>query len=814
MHAYSANRRIRVGRAIGSAWAPTSGILPGCALAVFILSVLTLPWYRRTGELDDRLQRRIYVDDFTLWSRRPAAEAGEAAEAVREALRVTADFELALGWRLNRGKSAQFANTAAMRRWLAAQSPMAASTSFKDLGVVATAGRARRCAVAPARVLDAVGRFVRIGRLPVSFRQRCMMGAAAGTAAGMYGAACGRPPARELAGLRAAARHAVCRGGLRAAAEVVFGVLSPSWRLDPAAVAAIAPLWQLAKAQRRGRFPRDLWRAAEGAIAAGHGRAQGPLAAAARSLSELQLGTDVECWHGVPSAPAGWRPADRPLQDTRDVLLAAWARREARALAARRADFAYVGAGVDRWASRRLLESGELAPDAAGALRAVLTGNVITESVAAKWGKPERCPHCGAAREDRQHRFWECPRWSEPRNSALAAGGFTATALRARLPAGVANSGVLPQDVRLAALAAAASAPLPTPALPAPALPPGAQAGRCRAWTDGACVHPADPLLARAGWGLRLERPGAPLAEHRGPVDGAQTAQRAELTAALSAVSLAGSPVEIITDSQYVRNGMVALRGGASPRDWTHADLWSLLEPYCQTGFAIARWVKGHLDAAAAAERGVSEEDRRGNAEADRLAGEAAEARLPATNLLQARAVQLHALQVLQKMLAEVELAALKANHGSDGRGAPRVQRRWTAPRPRRRPGRRNPRAADDAAVAAAVAAAAGPRGQGRAAAPAPRRGGAAEAQTLFAGGAWCAHVASQGPGWVACLRCGCWAPHWDRLASRPCGGRIPVLPPRAAALLLLPAARAGGADSAWRAALRERLAERPGAPD
>ena len=116
MCAYKADRRLRVGRAVGDAWAPSSGILPGCALAVFILRVLTLPWHKRTGEIDDRLRRRIYVDDFTLWERRAAEEAGEAAESVSEAVRLTSAFEQAMGWRLNRDKSVQFANSAAVRR--------------------------------------------------------------------------------------------------------------------------------------------------------------------------------------------------------------------------------------------------------------------------------------------------------------------------------------------------------------------------------------------------------------------------------------------------------------------------------------------------------------------------------------------------------------------------------------------------------------------------------------------------------------------------------------------------------------------------
>eukprot|EP00974_Lingulodinium_polyedra_P015593 1510133-Lingulodinium_polyedra.AAC.1 len=60
------------------------------------------------------------------------------------------------------------------------------------------------------------------------------MGAAAGTSAGMYGVACGPPPARELAGSRRVARDAAMRGALRCASKVVFGLFSPTWRVGPA----------------------------------------------------------------------------------------------------------------------------------------------------------------------------------------------------------------------------------------------------------------------------------------------------------------------------------------------------------------------------------------------------------------------------------------------------------------------------------------------------------------------------------------------------------------------------------------------------
>ena len=87
--AYSARRRVRVGRAVGDPWTPSRGILPGCALAVFFLSVLTWPWQRRTRSIGDRLRQGVYVDNFTLWARGPAQEAAELGEAVRGAMQLT-----------------------------------------------------------------------------------------------------------------------------------------------------------------------------------------------------------------------------------------------------------------------------------------------------------------------------------------------------------------------------------------------------------------------------------------------------------------------------------------------------------------------------------------------------------------------------------------------------------------------------------------------------------------------------------------------------------------------------------------------------
>eukprot|EP00974_Lingulodinium_polyedra_P077704 7523014-Lingulodinium_polyedra.AAC.1 len=58
-------------------------------------------------------------------------------------------------------------------------------------------------------------------------------------------------------------------GAGRAVAEVVFGILSPIWRLDPAAVATIGPIMMAVRALRAGTVALDWWRGALAAVAAG-----------------------------------------------------------------------------------------------------------------------------------------------------------------------------------------------------------------------------------------------------------------------------------------------------------------------------------------------------------------------------------------------------------------------------------------------------------------------------------------------------------------------------------------------------------------
>eukprot|EP00974_Lingulodinium_polyedra_P088144 8546763-Lingulodinium_polyedra.AAC.1 len=57
-------------------------------------------------------------------------------------------------------------------------------------------------------------------------------------------------------------------GAGRGASEVVFGLLSPAWRLDPAAVAVIGPVMMAVRAVRAGTVELRWWQDALGAVAA------------------------------------------------------------------------------------------------------------------------------------------------------------------------------------------------------------------------------------------------------------------------------------------------------------------------------------------------------------------------------------------------------------------------------------------------------------------------------------------------------------------------------------------------------------------
>lgn len=116
--------------------------------------------------------------------------------------------------------------------------------------------------------------------------------------------------------------------------------------------------------------------------------------------------------------------------------------------------------------------------------------------------------------------------------------------------------------------------------------------------TDGACSGNPGP----GGWGAILQFNG-----HVKELSGgapATTNNRMELTAAIEALKALKGPcvVELHTDSEYLRNGIMQWIRGWKRNGWKtaakkpvkNADLWQALEAETASHEIDWRWVKGH----------------------------------------------------------------------------------------------------------------------------------------------------------------------------------------------------------------------------
>ncbi|MBV9076433.1 MAG: ribonuclease HI [Methylobacteriaceae bacterium] len=123
---------------------------------------------------------------------------------------------------------------------------------------------------------------------------------------------------------------------------------------------------------------------------------------------------------------------------------------------------------------------------------------------------------------------------------------------------------------------------------------------RVTIYTDGACSGNPGP----GGWGALLIS-GA----HERTLSGAEprtTNNRMELMAAISALEALKGPsdVDLFTDSQYVRNGILSWIAGWKSKGWLTADrkpvknedLWRRLDEARSRHKVAWHWVRGHAD--------------------------------------------------------------------------------------------------------------------------------------------------------------------------------------------------------------------------
>ncbi len=123
------------------------------------------------------------------------------------------------------------------------------------------------------------------------------------------------------------------------------------------------------------------------------------------------------------------------------------------------------------------------------------------------------------------------------------------------------------------------------------------------AYTDGACSGNPGP----GGWGVLLQaRDGGSVVKERALSGGEAdtTNNRMELLAAISALEALGRPtaITLVTDSQYVKNGVTGWIHGWKRNGWRtaarkpvkNAELWQRLDA-AQAGHEVTwQWVKGH----------------------------------------------------------------------------------------------------------------------------------------------------------------------------------------------------------------------------
>ncbi len=128
------------------------------------------------------------------------------------------------------------------------------------------------------------------------------------------------------------------------------------------------------------------------------------------------------------------------------------------------------------------------------------------------------------------------------------------------------------------------------------------QTNTYKIFTDGACSGNPGP----GGWGARIESSGSSennVQEIKGG-ETATTNNRMELTAAIEALNSLpdGAQVQLITDSNYVKDGITQWLKNWKMRGWRTAskkpvknkDLWQALDAASTRHTIEWRWVRGH----------------------------------------------------------------------------------------------------------------------------------------------------------------------------------------------------------------------------
>eukprot|EP00662_Eupelagonemidae_sp_cell21_P056944 gene56944-biopygen61147 len=645
---------------LGEEFFATNGILQGCPLSGAALNALVAVWAKAVAAEVPDAETDAYADDTYITSH------GENAsfEAVEKGHALTVKFADLTGQKLHPTKSISFSSEKRKGRGLAiggVQLPWESTVTSLGAPLNLTKQKRRKTGPLEARAQKAQAMARRVEHVPLPFRVRSAIAAAAPVPRGIWGC-----ETHELAKSREVRFRANVTRGIwgshhrKRCPEIVHTLLTPGHRTDPHQAALFRRV--IALSSRLAQRPQMLAKVRVAWECDHDPQVDGPVGRVRNALRELgwswpsaeTLKTEAGVEFDMRVARSG-----RLAHELREALRHTMWRQAAKR---RPKDMEGLERGLDRNATMALLNSRELTALLQGYLRVILAGAVWTQDRLQRCAVVPSaiCEYCTMEEvEDQKHRYWRCPAWRHVRERHRAA-----TALyRTDWPKCLQCCGLMPEDMTGdfdAGFEEDYTADRHAPEImqvDANEQPPGVGVsptpgkeqqhdsrvetiveGHVVVWTDGAATNNQHWELRRGGYGAFWgTRHSANISEALpGEYPGEQSNNRAELMAVLCVLKReAERAIEIRTDSQYVYDGCLLRRPVWRENKWRrkmgspvaidHADLWQELDAMWEArakgpGPPRLTKVKGHAKLEDVAQGRVQPIDRWGNDSADFLA--------------------------------------------------------------------------------------------------------------------------------------------------------------------------------------------------
>ena len=661
---------------ISAAQGSSTGAPEGDAMSV--AATVSLCWLLHQVLAEFDVKASLFVDNWA-WT----TDLHDAHEvALRETLSLCKSLRLEVDWH----KSFSWSRDKAGKEWwetygpsiLPAGAPFHYLHNAKDLGTMMHYRGPRVLGSFLVRLEEGHARLRRLGSQPRPLVNKAHLVQTSVWPAVFYGTEGRAVSVKHVAGLRSAAAKTLVGGHHHVNPHLALTCLSATL-LDPEPYQLVAMLRTLRRTLLKypavGRSILKLTCQASGSPY----QACGPAAALKAVLVRNEWEMSPE---GLLRGPGNLRLCitNCAARDIRAVIEAAWAHQVRKAVSHRNG-LGHVDV-PDVHTTACLLKRFSV-PEQRTLARHI-TGGFQTGATKRLWQGQEAgaCRWCGQL-ETRHHRFLHCPMFQSIRDAHHEA----VHALSELRPHWVyCPFATLPDEVDITTLVFMSRQPPAPPSLAAQALK-DAGFSRLSLFTDGTCAHPQIPQARHAAWSVVLDAADTPALREeavrfwketgQGPpcfqtwacglVPGVQSINRAELVAAIQAVSLgfcAGClPTHIHTDSSYVFRILSTFALGAAESlmdSSSNVDLLRQLRDVWFQGVSVQK-VRSHVQPAPGATQDMIWLFL-GNAAADRACEHARRNDLSVVvemvdSIASARSAQLEQLHLVYKYLLDLHFA-------------------------------------------------------------------------------------------------------------------------------------------------------------